>query len=107
MQITDFISRDDLLKYLKSIKPELKKDGIKTLGLFGSFARGDASFSSDVDIIIETDNLFLKKYPAFKAFSKLQEIRENISNQFGGIKVDICDLSGLDNNKIPKEVIYV
>ncbi len=107
MQITDFISKDNVLEYLKEIKTALKKEGIKKLGLFGSFARGDASFGSDIDILIETDELFLKNYPAFRAFSRLQEIRESISNRFGGIRVDICDISGLKKSDIPKEVIYV
>ncbi len=71
MQIVDFISQDDILAYLRQIKPLLEKEGIKKLGLFGSFARGDASFNSDIDIVVETDELFLKNYPEFKAFSRL------------------------------------
>jgi len=107
MQMTDFITREDILAYLKTLKPTLQKEGIDKIGLFGSFARGDASFNSDIDILIETTDLFLKNYPAFQAISRLERIKKDISDHFGGIKVDMADLAGLESTAVPEEVIYV
>ena len=107
MQITDFIAQDDILEYLKKLKPTLEKEGISKIGLFGSFAKDSASFNSDIDILLQTTDIFLQKYPAFQAISRLENIKKDISNHFGGIKVDISDLAGLDSLSIPKEVIYV
>ena len=36
----------------RKIKPILKKNGIKRAGLFGSYARGEAKKSSDVDLLV-------------------------------------------------------
>ena len=44
--------REDVLEKLQNHLPELKKRfGIKTIGIFGSVARGDDSESSDVDVL--------------------------------------------------------
>lgn len=52
---------DDLLAELKTFK-KLHGDeyGLRALGVFGSFARGEATEESDVDIVFETNqpNLF-------------------------------------------------
>lgn len=43
----------------KRIVPILKKEGIKKAGIFGSYARGEQSESSDIDILVEFNgNLF-------------------------------------------------
>ena len=34
------LTKDEILDYLKEIKPKLQEDGIIKLGLFGSFAKG-------------------------------------------------------------------
>jgi len=44
----------DIEKILKSQKKFLKeKFSVKTIGVFGSFARGEQSDDSDVDILVE------------------------------------------------------
>jgi len=49
-------TRDDILALLAKNKPGLeKKFKLKTLALFGSFARGDQRDDSDVDILVEVD----------------------------------------------------
>ncbi len=46
--------REALLTRLQAALPGLKeKYPIRSLGLFGSFARGDAGESSDLDILVE------------------------------------------------------
>ncbi len=47
------MSTDELILNLKNSKNELKKRfGIEQIALFGSYARGEATESSDVDIVI-------------------------------------------------------
>ena len=65
------MTKEEILFYLAEHKSEfLKKFDIVSLGLFGSFAKGNHSDSSDIDILIElkpdTDNVYSKK-KAFKA----------------------------------------
>ena len=55
------LDKDEILAYLKELKPALQKDGIVELGLFGSYAKGTASASSDIDIVIRTSDEFHKK----------------------------------------------
>ena len=44
---------DSLSVIKKKSIPVLKKRAVKRASIFGSFARGEAKFSSDVDILIE------------------------------------------------------
>jgi uncharacterized protein len=48
------------LNRLKSIEPQLRRDGICALYLFGSSARGDGNTQSDIDLMfdIEPDTHF-------------------------------------------------
>jgi predicted nucleotidyltransferase len=46
--------RETILAGLRRAFPDLKRQyPIQSLGLFGSFARGDAGDASDVDILVE------------------------------------------------------
>ena len=50
------MNRDDILDTLRAHKPVLaERFGITGLALFGSFARGQASAQSDVDILVWFD----------------------------------------------------
>lgn len=44
-------------KIKKTIKPILNKYGIKDINLFGSYARGEANSSSDIDIYCDKGNI--------------------------------------------------
>ena len=49
-------TREEILNLLSKNKPELEKHfKIKTIALFGSYARGDQRDNSDVDILVEVD----------------------------------------------------
>ncbi|KKJ00926.1 nucleotidyltransferase family protein [Prochlorothrix hollandica] len=45
----------DALKLVQSHQEELQKLGVKSLNLFGSVARDQASPQSDIDILVELD----------------------------------------------------
>ena len=48
------MKKEELLKALKEYKEQhLQKYGIKSLGIFGSVARGDDTETSDIDIVVE------------------------------------------------------
>ncbi|MEW6288438.1 MAG: nucleotidyltransferase family protein [Thermodesulfobacteriota bacterium] len=47
-------TKQQIMKLLAMNKPELEKRfGVKTLALFGSYARGDMRPDSDVDILVD------------------------------------------------------
>ena len=49
-------TKEEILEILRRAKPELaQKYGVKRLGLFGSYARGEQREDSDVDIVVEVD----------------------------------------------------
>ena len=47
--------RDDAIRLLKQAEPELRARGVRSLSLFGSTARDEASPESDVDVLVELD----------------------------------------------------
>ena len=81
------LTRRRLLRTLKTIKPELaQKYYVKQLGLFGSFARGEQSKASDVDILVE----FRQPIGLFK-FLELEERLESALDH----KVDLVSRKAL------------
>jgi predicted nucleotidyltransferase len=46
------IDRDDALDVLRALRPRLAARGIVHAAIFGSFARGEARASSDIDIVV-------------------------------------------------------
>jgi len=49
------MKRQQILDTIASCHDELRARGVKSLALFGSAARGDATDSSDVDLLVEFD----------------------------------------------------
>ncbi len=91
---------DKVLALLKTFM-EKSEYGLTLLGVFGSFARGEAQSDSDVDVVFDTDtpNLFLT------AMMK-QDLEELL-----GRPVDVLQLRGLTNPRlkarIEEEAVYV
>jgi len=47
------MTKDEILSYLKQYKSEHKEHYfIEKLGIFGSFARGEETTSSDIDVVV-------------------------------------------------------
>jgi len=55
----------EILKVLEKNKEVLKKYGVKRIGLFGSFVRGEQKKGSDIDFLVEFEN------PSFDDFMDL------------------------------------
>jgi len=103
------ILKDDILNFLLVLKPELKSQGIVSLGLFGSRAKDTNTQNSDIDIVYETSDKFIEEHKGWNAFTYLNEnLRDKVSKKFN-INVDMFDLNSSSTiiNKIKKEAIYV
>ncbi len=49
-------TRNDILIKLKQIKPDLVRQfRVNAIGLFGSYARGEQTEASDVDVLVDVD----------------------------------------------------
>ena len=95
------MTKENILNYLSTHKEEFKeKFGVVTIGLFGSYARGDANENSDVDIVIEMKP---------KSLVNRLKLKEELVRTFN-LDVDIGYFSSLRHfiqNEIKNEIIYV
>ena len=93
---------DDLLNKLEQLKPVLKKDYcVKDIGVFGSYARNEATDKSDIDILIE----FTSDMDLFKMVDLSNYLETNL-----GKKVDISNAKKLKKQlrqSILSEVKYI
>ncbi len=91
-----------IIKILKEHERELKEIyGVKSLGIFGSYVRGEQKQTSDLDILVEFERPI-----DFFEFLELEEYLENLL----GIKVDLVLKKTLKPSiakTVLKEVIYV
>jgi len=47
------MSRDEVLRVLRSHRRELDELGVESVAIFGSVARGDSTGDSDIDLLVE------------------------------------------------------
>jgi len=103
------VSKNEILNFLKILKPELASAGVTSLGLFGSIAKDTNTESSDIDIVYETSDIFLNNYKGWNAFTYLNiHIRDKIENKFN-THVDMFDLNSSSSikEKVKREALYV
>ncbi len=99
----------DLLRKLKEKKRLLLEDGFEIIGVFGSYARGDETKDSDIDLLYDIKPVFMQKYKGFAAFAKLNEIRQELQKTLNRN----IDIATIDNNSKTfkeyalKDIIYV
>ncbi len=101
--------KEEVVDFLKILKPELNSQGIVSLGLFGSITKNTNTSSSDIDIVYETSDTFINKYKGWNAFTYLNtHLRDKIANKFN-THVDMFDLnsSSFIKEKVKKEALYV
>ncbi len=95
------MDKNEILKNLKNNKQNLKSNfHLAKIGLFGSFARGEATNTSDIDIIVKFDK------PIGWDFIILKEYLEDILNR----EVDLVTEEAIKfqmKKGILKEVIYI
>ena len=59
-------TREDVLRRLQEHQHEMRKLGVRRLGLFGSAARGESSPSSDLDFLVELERNSFDAYMDLK-----------------------------------------
>ncbi|MBT1073097.1 nucleotidyltransferase family protein [Pelotalea chapellei] len=96
-------NRNDIITFLQTHKDEMaQRFGVVSIGLFGSYARGEASEDSDIDIAIE---IMSEK----KTLGNFLGIRRYLEQQFGKT-VDLgieSTLKPLAREMVTREIIHV
>ena len=62
------LNKDIILTTLEKHQNKLKTYGVKKIGLFGSYARGEQKRGSDIDILVEFDHPTFDNYMDLKFF---------------------------------------
>jgi uncharacterized protein len=96
-------TKESILNNLKSLESELSTYGIRSIGLFGSYAKNEYSINSDIDILIDFE-------PEMENFDNYMAVCDIIENSFKNCRVDIVTKNGLSpyiGPKILSEVEYV
>ena len=89
-------TKEDILRLLGKFKNNRKEEyGLLSLGIFGSFARNEATTESDIDIVFETKNPNL-----FKTVHLKRELEELLDRQ-----VDIIRLRKDMNPRLKKRIL--
>ena len=65
-------TRRSILKTLADHREEVRRFGVRSIGLFGSVARSQATPTSDLDFLVELEN------PTFDAYMGLLEFLEKL-----------------------------
>ncbi len=95
------MSREEIFQAIKSHSNELEQQGVKSLAIFGSVARGDFDDRSDLDILVE----FNRPVGLFD-FIHVKLYLEKLTNR----NVDLVTPDALKpglKERILQEVIYV
>jgi len=94
---------EEVKELLRQNKEKIEKEyGVIIVGIFGSYARGEQTFISDLDILIE-----LKKPIGFKFFELWDELEE-----ITGVKVDLLTLEATKQKpllwkSVEEDLVYV
>jgi predicted nucleotidyltransferase len=97
------MNKEFILSTLKSNESEISRYGIKTIGLFGSYAKDEQSENSDIDILIDFE-------PEKENFDNYMAVYDIIEKLFHNQKVEVVTKNGLSpyiGPKILNEVKYV
>lgn len=95
--------KNTVIKRLEKAVPHIRQQfGVNRIGIYGSFARGEQTRTSDVDVLVE-----LKEgYSTLENFIELAEYLEALFKR----KVDLITVEGIDKyirQRVEAEVIWV
>ncbi len=88
----------EVVEKIKANRDSIKKYGVKRLGLFGSYSRGDANPKSDLDFVVEFE------HKSFDAYMGLKQYLEELFN----ITVDLVLIDSIKprlRSQILKEIV--
>ncbi len=86
------LTKVDILEVLRRHRPNLERFSVKTIALFGSYAKDAPSDSSDLDFVVEFSN------PTYDNFTGLEQYIE----QLFGRRVDILTPAGVESIRAPR-----
>lgn len=95
-------TREAIIAKIQSQKDTISQYGIQSIGLFGSYARGEQTEQSDIDILIDFT-------PEKAKFDNFIDFCDFVDELFSGYKVEVVTKNGLSpyiGPKILKEVVY-
>ena len=95
-------TKQDIFNLLQRHRDRIKNLGVTRLGLFGSFARGEAESDSDIDFLVE----FAPGQKTFDSFMQLSFLLEELLDRQVEL-VTVASLSPYLGPHILQEVEYV
>jgi predicted nucleotidyltransferase len=100
--IDDMKTLEEIKQTLRETKPLLQEQyQVTELGIFGSYARGEQTETSDVDVLIDYDQA--------PTLFKLVELRDYLAEVIE-MKVDVVTKNGLKptiRERVLSEVVYI
>lgn len=95
-------SKEYIIKTINNHKEHIQSFGIRNIGLFGSYVRGEQTVESDIDLLVDLE-------PEYEKFDNYMALCDFLEEIFKGEKIEVVTKSGLSpyiGPKILKEVIY-
>lgn len=86
------LTRTDILETLQRHRPELTRFSVRTIALFGSYAKDAQTDTSDLDFVVEFSP------PTYDNFAGLEQFLEQLFER----KVDILTPAGVDSILVPE-----
>lgn len=81
-------NKQSILQHIKSVEPVLKRYGVRSIGLFGSYIRNEQKADSDIDLLID--------FEADKEnYDNLLAVYDVLEQLFEGKRVEIITKNGL------------
>ena len=97
----------EVIKALKSVRPQLEKAGVKHAGVFGGAARGEYRLDSDIDILVDID---VKRIGDIVTYIKIADsIKEVVKARCPEVEVDVADHATLKpriRKRVERDVLY-
>lgn len=86
------LTKMDVLESLRRHRPELERFSVRTIALFGSYAKDAQTDSSDLDFVVEFSS------PTYDSFARLEQFLE----QLFGRRVEILTPAGVESIRVPE-----
>lgn len=96
-------TKETILNILRKEQPQIKKWGVKKIGLFGSYLTNTQTDESDIDLLIDFQ-------PEMYSYDNFINVCYLFDNLFVGKKVEVVTIKSLSpfiGPKILKKVEYV
>jgi predicted nucleotidyltransferase len=93
----------NIVTTLKTNRAAMAQFGIRDIGLFGSYVRGEQSKNSDIDILLDFE-------PDKETYDNYMAVYDLLEQLFKNEKVEIVTKNGLSpyiGTKILNEILYV